>query len=164
MVRAALFALALLADSSGFLALPVAGGVHPLLFIALGLCYSLPRGAFYAGTWGFAGGLALSFLLGTESAGILTLAGLSGIAVPVLARPLVFWRRWTGQVTLGFLGVVLYNLVLLAAGSLRGAAGPVSGPAFFRIFVDAGLTAVVTPLLFGLVRPLGGRDKGGEGF
>ncbi len=156
--RIALFAFALILDSSRLLELPIAGGIHPLLFMALALVYALPSGAFAGGVWGFSGGLALGFLVGNPEAGAITLGGFLGATIPIFLRPLVFWRRWRGQAALGFLGAAVFNLTIIAVAALRRETGAISAAALVRVTADALLTGVACPLLALALRPMEKRD------
>ena len=142
-----LFILALVVDSSRLLNLPLLGGVHPLLFLAVVVSFAVSSGAFTGGLWGFIGGLSLGLLAGTPQVGALTLGGFLSGSMPVLLRPLVFWRRWTSQVVLGFASVILFNLVLYAVSAIRGEVDGFSWAAGFRMAADAMLTALISPLV-----------------
>jgi len=147
LAQAGLFALALIIDASRIIDLPVFGGVHPLLFSAIVVSFAVSSGAFTGGLWGFIGGLSLGLLAGTPQAGALTLGGFLSGSVPVLLRPLVFWRKWTSQVVLGFASVLLFNITIYAVSAIRGETNGFTWIAGFRMASDALLTALVCPLV-----------------
>jgi len=147
LAQAGLFALALVVDSSRIIELPLFGGVHPLLFTAIVVSFAVSSGAFTGGLWGFLGGLSLGLLAGNPQVGALTLGGFLSGSVPVLLRPLVFWRKWTSQVVLGFASVLLFNLTLLAVSSVRGEDSGISVVSGLRMASDAVITAIVCPLV-----------------
>jgi len=146
-VQVGLFFLALLADVTRVLDIPVRGGVHPLMFLTIAVSFAVSSGAFAGGVWGFSGGLALGLLAGFPQIGALTLGGFLSGCIPVLLRPLVFWRRWTGQFVFGFAATVLFNLTLLAVAGLRGEASGVSWISSARMVVDSLLTAGMCPFI-----------------
>ncbi len=148
LVRFVGFTAALIIDASGVLEFPFAGDVHPIMFIAFVVCFGLKSGVFHGGVWGFSGGLAIWFLTAGPQALAFPLAGLVAGAVPLLLRPLVFWRRWTGQISLGFVVVIIYNAVLIAVAALRGDLAGFSWAMAGRVAVDAALTAIVCPFLY----------------
>ncbi len=156
LIRTAVFLIALLADASGIVRLPLTGG-QPVLFAASAVCFGLRSGVRAGGAWGFAGGLVLALAFADSRAGEMALAGLLAGAVPSALKRLLYWERWVGQVALGALSCVLFEAVrLIASGLADELAGPV--PALLPCLVlDAILTGAFCAVLFHLLRKLEGR-------
>ncbi len=145
-VQAVGFALALLADASTVLTLPLLGG-RPLLFVALANCFAIRGNALTGGSWGFAGGLALGLLFADFRIGAMALGGLLAGAVPGGLRRLLFLHRWTGQVALGALAGAIYDATLLAVAAGRGELAAPAGPLLRGLVLDALLTGAAVPVL-----------------
>lgn len=143
--QAVLFALALVVDSARIIDLPIFGGIHPLLFSAIVVSFAVSSGAFTGGLWGFIGGLSLGLFAGTAQVGALALGGFLSGSMPVLLRPLVFWRKWTSQVVLGFASVLLFNATIYLVSALQGVVSGFSWMAVLRLAFGALLTAVICP-------------------
>jgi hypothetical protein len=145
-VRALGFALALVADASTILTLPLLGG-RPLLFIALANCFAIRANALAGGTWGFAGGLALGLLFADARIGAMALAGLLAGSVPSTLRRLLFLHRWTGQAAMGAAAGALYDGTLVTVSALRGDVASPLGPMLLHLVLDAALTGAAVPLV-----------------
>jgi len=147
LAQVGLFALALVIDSTRLINIPLLGGIHPLLFSAVVVSFAVSAGAFTGGLWGFIGGLSFGLLAGNPQVGSLTMGGFLSGSLPVLLRPLLFWRRWTSQVVLGFVSVLLFNLVVFAVSVIRGETNGFSWLTGLRMTSDAVLTALICPMI-----------------
>ena len=152
-IQAGCFALALGIDASRLLSIPGLDA-GPLLFVALTVWFSMRAGPLGGGAWGFSGGLALGLLYADSSLGARVLGGLLAGSVPVSLRRLLFWRRWPGQVALGALAALLFDLTLLIAGLARGNLVGRPGSLLPGLALDASLTGVACPLLVRLMSRL----------
>ncbi len=144
------FILALFVDASRLLVIP---GVDsgPLMFVALVCGYALRTGPLSGGVWGFAGGLAMGLLYADNTIGARALGGLLAGCIPVAVRRFLFWRRWTGQIALGMIASLLFEVTLLQVAWLRGELAGFHYTIPLRVVLSAVLTGVACPLLMRLV-------------
>jgi len=127
------------------------GGVFADLPLLIVVSWSLLRGAREGVVWGFIAGLAVDLLSGAPFGA----ATLSLIAVGFLSRVgegTVFGTRVVLLLVTTFLATIVYDLVFLLIVQISGQTVAWLGSLLRVILPSAALNAVLSPIIFGMMR------------